>query len=235
MEKKVAGFIIAPIWHEIMQSVLLRKSGDSFTPPEQFPAPKPVLRGEWRGGREYIVDKISGKQATENTPLELQEKKVIPEVHSILYWINKNDPLGPIPINPSEDSQFTNWEYQVRIWATRNGFVDQNESIIPKTFDDIHTPDKTPRITHIQFNPAQSIFQKNETVILKPIIQSFFEIAQVDYFINDEYKGSIKRAPFELVLNLDQINIESNIISIRTILYDVFGNKSDYQTTIAVE
>ncbi len=234
MEKKIAGFIIAPVWHQIMDSALMQLPNEDFPTYSPFPEPKPVLRGEWRGGREYIVDKISGSLATENTPESSREQKVIPEVHSILYWINHNDPLGPAPSNPSNDSQFNNWEYAVRSWAASQGFVDQNESIIPKTSDTIHTPEKTPHITNIQFTPSKLVFRNEDTIILHPIIQSAFSTAQVDYFANDEYVGSIKKAPFEIVLHVNQFSPTNNI-NIRAVIYDVVGNTSEYKTTISVE
>jgi len=42
------------------------------------------------------------------------------QVHSILYYVNRNDPLGPPPSNPSSDPQFNNWEYAVQTWAGNN-------------------------------------------------------------------------------------------------------------------
>jgi membrane peptidoglycan carboxypeptidase len=39
------------------------------------------------------------------------------EAHSELYYINKNDPLGPAPVNPFDEPQFKNWE-----WAVQNTF-----------------------------------------------------------------------------------------------------------------
>src|SRR3989344_4020696 len=99
MEKKVAGFIVAPIGHEIMEYALSRVPQESFITPDKLPAEKAVLRGEWRGGREFEIDKISLKLATTFTPEETKEKKVVQEVNSILYWIKG-----------TEDSQFKNWE-----------------------------------------------------------------------------------------------------------------------------
>ena len=40
------------------------------------------------------------------------------EVHSILYWIDKNNPRGDAPSNPGFDSQYNNWEEAVQRWLT---------------------------------------------------------------------------------------------------------------------
>ena len=43
-------------------------------------------------------------------------------VHNILNWVNKDDPRGAYPTNPSNDPQFERWERGVRIWAQSNGY-----------------------------------------------------------------------------------------------------------------
>lgn len=109
MEKKVAGFIVAPMWRAFMDKVLAKTANDNFEDPlyntDKYQL-KPVLRGVWQGG------------LTQNN----NPSQVYGGVHSILYWLDKNDPNGPQPINPSNDSQFERWEYGVRNWANMNGF-----------------------------------------------------------------------------------------------------------------
>ncbi|MEK7504944.1 MAG: PBP1A family penicillin-binding protein, partial [Patescibacteria group bacterium] len=69
MEKRVAGMIIAPLWHEVMAKILPDLNAESFTDPlPTFTDLKPALRGYWQGGESYFIDKISGKLATAYTP-----------------------------------------------------------------------------------------------------------------------------------------------------------------------
>ena len=109
MEKKVAGFIVAPMWRAFMDQALARYPVEVFEDPliEDSNTLKPVLRGIWQGG---IMATSSGQQV------------VTGGVHEILHWVNKDDPRGPIPDNPSSDSQYDRWEYGVRIWAVENGY-----------------------------------------------------------------------------------------------------------------
>jgi len=108
MEKRVAGFIVAPMWRAFMDQVLAKTSNESFEEPlvENDIDLKPILKGIWQGG---VQSTTTGKVI------------ITGGVHSILNWINKDDPRGPIPENPSQDSQFERWEYGVRIWAQNNG------------------------------------------------------------------------------------------------------------------
>src|SRR3989344_3815439 len=93
MEKKVAGLIVSPLWRELMDKVLPRIALESFFKPEPYDPSllKPIFRGDMGEGP-----------------------------HSILYWVDKDNPLGPSPGNSSSDPQFRNWEYSVQLWETKN-------------------------------------------------------------------------------------------------------------------
>ena len=88
--QKQAGSILAavPIWHAFMSKALENQPVEFFNKPEVMSQTKPVLWGE------YISNG---------------------EVHDILYYVDKNNPLGPQPLNPESDSQFWNWELPVRV------------------------------------------------------------------------------------------------------------------------
>ncbi len=118
MAKKVSGLIVAPMWRAFMDEVLKTDPGNTFTKPQKESSfdLKPVLRGKWQGGVSNIP--VGTVFDPNNTPQE----SLSGGVHSILYWVNKDDPRGGQPIFPSMDSQFERWEYAVRKWATENGF-----------------------------------------------------------------------------------------------------------------
>ena len=189
MEKRVAGFIVAPIWHDFMAEVLKTIPVEPFVKPKKIETKKPVLSGEWRGGNTYTVDKLSGKLATTSTPPEFIETRIVPEIHSILYWIDKNNPQGPNPTNPQADSQFTNWESGVRAWAEKNGLLILESTNKPSDTDDIHTEKNKPRIA-IQTPTQNSSYAPDTTVPVRISVQSTFPIKQVDYFLNGVYVGS---------------------------------------------
>ncbi len=89
--QKQAGSILAaiPIWHDFMSKALENYPIEFFNKPEQTNQTKPMLNGE------YIINN---------------------EARDILYYINKNDPLGPQPPSPETDPQFWNWELPVKNW-----------------------------------------------------------------------------------------------------------------------
>lgn len=219
MEKKVAGFIVAPFWHEIMDYALSRVPNESFVPPDKLPAEKPILRGEWRGGKEYVIDKISQKLATEFTPEETKEKRVIQEVHSELFWLNPDSP------------QFPNWEKIVKDWALSQNLTDQNESVIPKEYDNIHVPEKFPKISDISISPQKNSYEDGESIVLTPKITAFYPVLQVDYFLDGEFIGSSNKNNFEIKTTIKNPEAK-NSINLKIKIYDSVRNSAEKEISI---
>ena len=82
-----------PMWNAFMTAALPEVPNTTFTQPDPTNATKPILKGDY----------VNNGQ-----------------VHSILYYVNKNDPTGPDPVNPAADPQYNNWETAVQIWAGNN-------------------------------------------------------------------------------------------------------------------
>ena len=94
MTKEGAGISASgPMWHEFMIKALSTMPNDKFTNPDPVTVNKPMLDGNY----SY-----------------LRNDNLFPEYHEILYYVDKRNPLGPIPSDPSTDSQFTNWEWAVK-------------------------------------------------------------------------------------------------------------------------
>ncbi len=123
MEKKVAGFIVAPLWSEFMRVVLAKSEEVPFGEPqfEDTTTLKAPLRGIWQGGDTVVVDRLTGTPANDTTPPNRREERVFQNIHSILYWVARDDPRGGRPEHPENDSQFERWEYGVSRWLTERG------------------------------------------------------------------------------------------------------------------
>jgi len=97
--QKQAGSILAalPMWHDFLSQVFEKYPDKipfkSFNEPEVVEEVKLMLNGQ------FIIQE--NNQST---------------THSILYFVDKNDPLGPIPSYPENDPQFKNWEQGVKLW-----------------------------------------------------------------------------------------------------------------------
>jgi membrane peptidoglycan carboxypeptidase len=93
--QRSGGSILAavPIWKTFRSEALLKFPTETFTKPELITSSKPMLNGQYSNNGE---------------------------IHTILHYVNRSDPSGPVPENPSQDSQYNLWEGPVRIWASQN-------------------------------------------------------------------------------------------------------------------
>lgn len=122
MAHKVSGLIVVPMWRAFMDAVVKDLPDESFNKPlnEDSYDLKPVLRGKWEGGISNLSTITTN--GTSSIPYNSLQETLSGGVHSILYWVDKDNPRGPAPANPADDPQFTNWEYAVRSWATAHGY-----------------------------------------------------------------------------------------------------------------
>jgi 1A family penicillin-binding protein len=96
MTHNVSGFIVGPMWNKFMQYALPMRPTQYFTRTTVNESGlKPILRGQWQ---------IPGSDGA---------------LHEILYWLNKNDPTGSTPADPT-DSQYSLWETGLSMWLTHN-------------------------------------------------------------------------------------------------------------------
>jgi hypothetical protein len=186
----------------------------------------PVIRGFWQGGQSYVIDRISGKLATESTPEETREERVVRNIHSILYWINKSDPHGPAPTDPTRDPQFASWEYAVREWARNQNLTDETSSVVPTSFDNVHGVTAAPRVTILSPSPDR-VFQSAETMRVSVTMTGERPALRMDAFINGSYISSTRTYPFTIDISLGNIETLQSDNLLKVVVYDSIFNRSE--------
>ncbi len=236
MEKKVAGFIVAPLWNAFLTEAFQQLGSTTpFTDPPPLPRDlKPVLRGIWQGNT-YFIDITSGKLATENTPDAFKKEVPSGEIRSILHWVNKDDPRGPIPENPAQDPQYPLWEFGVDLWK-KSVQLDEEKKEIPQEVSDTYNPENAPSIRIISPKPDSEITTQEEVVVRVKVKKRKFPIQQVDYFINGEFMGTARSAPYTLRIPPEKVNSlrEGELHTIYAVVYDQVLNKSIASSTFTV-
>ena len=111
------GMVAAPCWHEFMAEALKIIGSRNFNPAPVVTSNKPMLDGNYLVQRVFKIDRSTGLPATPSTPTINIGEVTFKEIHSLLYYVDKNDPTGRIPTNPGQDPQFNNWESPVINWA----------------------------------------------------------------------------------------------------------------------
>jgi len=228
MKKKVAGFIAAPLWNDFLKKVFENLPEENFPKTEQEEEKKkPVLNGFWQGGKIYLTDKITNKLATEFTPPELIKENVLTQIHSILYWINKDDPEGIVPKNPEKDPQFNLWEIPVRKWVEQQGIKEETKENIPVEYDDVHKPEYAPKI-NIKTPLPNTILKEKERLIIEIEEKSHFPLEQVSIYLGDNYLGSFSPPTYKTVVALESIIFTEEQTKLKLVVYDKMRNKNEY-------
>ena len=195
------------------------RSSENFTPPEPILSANPALNGGYAGEIKVKIDKDSGKLATNKTPPQKIEEKTFRETHTILHYVNKNNPQGGQPEHSEEDPQYQNWESAIQKWLLENPAVADTQSKPPTEYDDIHTDENKPIITIT--NPQNYSVAGNE-ISVKTNIFGRFPVKEVDFFVNNILVSSDFKYPFETTITLSGVELGEIIITARA--YDKYDN-----------
>jgi membrane peptidoglycan carboxypeptidase len=93
IDRKVAGYVMGPVWHKAMAVALESSPIEYFPDPLPNTSSKPSLRGIYCGPNG---------------------------IHTILSSVIKDNPNGDYPQNPTQDSQFYLWETPIQNWISQN-------------------------------------------------------------------------------------------------------------------
>ncbi len=257
MDKGAGVKAAAPIWNEFISKAYKLKGwgAQEFTKPEPIETSKPILNGSLASAITMPIDVISGKIATEYTPKELVEEKTFYDLHSLLYYVQKDNPRGEPPHNPEDDPQFTLWEEGVKKWMktqatstsswqppnSPSDFTEQATSSVkyvlpPTEYDDVHIPDNFPKISVIY--PPQNHVITEATLRLNISLTSTFPIQKIVVSFDDLAETTITNISllnrdYSILLSLPDFFLEKkgpHIITIRA--YDTILNKSAERVAI---
>lgn len=230
--------VAGPIWNKFISEALKKLPSDNFEKPDTNYDPetvKPVLRGFWQGNEGFFIDKVSGKLATEFTPDETKQEKVITNVKTILHWVDKNNIIGPAPSNPANDPQYRLWDVPIQNWWSQNSGKYQTVSASqkPTQEDDIHTEDSVPKVT-ISEPSKNKVYKSDERIQLRLTSSGKFPLQKIDVFINDIYSGT-SQAPISFSFIPAELENLRDDNEIRIIFYDTAYNRGEVVSSFEVE
>ncbi|MEK7464356.1 MAG: transglycosylase domain-containing protein [Patescibacteria group bacterium] len=207
MERRGSSILAAvPIWSAFLKETLLKYPSETFQAPDPIsPIQKPMLNGE------YVYNQIINGQNYS-------------QIHSILYYVDKKDPLGPLPEEPSADPQFNNWEAPVMKWASENIQNFHSQSQIGG-FINTRAPEGSPNVSVVNFYPSNGSFVNNPFLI-KAEVRSGSSLQKIDVYFNKSFVASFSPAGnyYSLQQNINHPLLPQNLIEIK--IKDVFGKES---------
>ena len=204
MEKKISGYIVAPMWRAIMDEALKQLPMETYDKPAPIsPDLKPVLRGDWRSGG----------------------------AHTILAFVDKDNPLGPAPTNPANDPQYWLWEYPIRMWAGAN--PGHYSPLQPTTSYGMQQQSDAPKIILVSPQTGNT-YDMGQKIPVSFQGSSKYPMSRAELYINGVIAQTLYSPPFDFSFYPGHIsNIQDNN-TLRIVVYDTNGNTSQITSTFNV-
>ncbi len=158
----LSGLITTPIWREFMDFALAELPNESFTQPQiATEGVKPVIRGEYLNTSE-LINNLQSTSTADQAAAQANIGAVYDNIHSILHYVDRGDPRGPVPTNPDNDPQYRNWEYAVQQWkeATFGGLISTSTATSTPTTPDNSEEEESPEEDEEQ-TPAERRRNRN--------------------------------------------------------------------------
>jgi hypothetical protein len=241
MKRGADGSIIAaPIWNQYMAKAHEGLAVENFAGYTPVVTDKPILNGLFAVETKVNVDKFSGKLATEYTPPAAIEERTFKQIHDTLYYIEKDNPQGPGPTNPTADPQYPSWEAGVQDWVTRQkanpdpaiaAQFDFINEAPPTEFDDLHQPGQQPTIF---LN-----YPRNNDTITTPIMNSSVTvsaprgISRVEYYIDDVLVQRATSAPYSMNYTISSMFV-NGYHKLKAVAFDDIDNQNEVQIDINI-
>lgn len=207
MEKKVAGFIVAPLWNEFMNEYF-KQHGDSPSfenPPAIDPTLKPILRGY------KYTPPVSDESASST------EGVATPE-HDILHYVDTGDPRGPAPANPWSDPQYPYWEYGVLLWRIGNGDAALGDVSVGTST----TITKRPKITIREPDDAE-VFRKSSAVRVRFSVTDAEHVVKTEYYLDGTLLVSENGLSTDFSFIPSEYDLDSGDHTLMVLVKDISG------------
>lgn len=207
MQKKGGSILAAiPMWSDFLREALQYLPPESFPRPEQsFVSSKPMMNGN------YIYKPELGGI-------------VYPQIHSILYYTHKNDPLGQFPSEPYNDPQFVGWETGAINWANENlsSFGSLYNKPLPVGAEEKNSFFQK-NISINGFGPANGSFVKSPFLVYADIIAKN-NLSNVELYFNGKLVANQPAVGTNFKFSWFVFNqiLSQNNIELRA--YDILGN-----------
>ena len=215
--------VAAPIWNGFMRRALEGTPVEGFVAPNIPTTGKAALDGIMPA-TTVTVDTFSGKLATEYTPASKREERTYAEYHSILHYVNREDPLGPAPANPGDDPYYASWEKGVSDWIAKRQLetgVQIVQTSAPTEFDDVHVPANLPvvRVT----SPSANAEFDARTIEIDASAEAVRGVKRVEFYVDGFFLGADTSYPWHLSATIPN-TLSRGYHTLKAVAYDDADN-----------
>lgn len=225
MRRGADGSVIAaPIWNAFMRRALTSVPIQSFITPTIPLTGKSVLDGNL-SAQTVVIDRASNKRATTFTPESYRITKQFVEYHNPLHYLQKDDPRGPTPSDPSQDPLYAPWEAAILDWLTRQ---QQTTGVVfeqgrpPTEDDDVHLPVYFPSVG-IE-TPSSNTEIGDRQLVSRVLATAPRGISRVEWYLDGYYLAEDRFAPYEISAAIPD-SISRGYHTLEVVAYDDVDNR----------
>jgi len=191
--------LAAPIWRDYMQKTLTGIASESFIRPAAITTGKGILDGIVGADVRTKYDAATNELANDQTPQDRIQERITRQIHDILFYVDKDNPRGPIPQNPEKDPQFSEWERAVRDWVKKTGAKEGAPSIEGAGAPAVSA--STPPSLSIN-SPQEGDTITSPAFTINIATDSPKGINKVEYYLDSILLGSATTSPYTLTTTL---------------------------------
>jgi membrane carboxypeptidase/penicillin-binding protein PbpC len=224
-------FVAAPIWNKIMERGLNGKPVEKFKTPKPNNTKKAILQGKLEAETTINVDAVTGKEipgeCLASWPPALVSQQTIKEVHSILHYVDRADPLGDPPADPTKDPMYKRWEEPVQAWAKKQKLLTTRPAMESCALRD---PSLLPVVSIA--SPADGASVSGNSVTATAAASGPNPIESVQYLLDDRDIGTSTEAPYAVAIPLNGVSTGSH--TLKAVATDSVKNIATTSITISV-
>ena len=224
MSGRADGSVVAaPIWNEFMKQALEGSDVEQFIKPGDYETGVMVLDGI-TPTQVIEIDTITGFPADQfSDPLSINRIE-IPIHHSILHYVDKNNPLSGQPKKPESDPQYDLWEEAIINWNQRTSTSSEYQLL--NEYNDSKKEENNPYFEILGLNEGDTI--NDNSLPLTISSQAKLGTSLINYFINNNLLSTRVvdgDGYYDEILNLN--NLPNGFHSLRVRVCDSYNNCSD--------
>ena len=234
MRKGADGeFVAAPIWHAFMEKALQHYNIDSFPKYKQEDTGKKVLDGKLKDTQKINVCEIPGSDdyclANNNCPSKKWDKKKFSNVHTILYYVNKDDPQAKQSSNYNKDPQYKNWENSITKYLKKHKDYGKGEA----PTEECQADDFKKYYPSISIkSPINDTTITSSTFPIEVTSSADFGIQEIKLYINDKEVASGNNS--SLKYQYDASDNNNSILKIKATIKDDNDNTESDNISVKV-
>lgn len=225
MRRADGSQVAAPIWQAFMKKTLEGAPSEKFTPYTKYQSDKMILHGKYNETTARVCN-VNNQILHETCcrPDQVVEK-TFREIHTILYYVDKDNPRGPVPEHPENDPMYERWEKPIQEWIAREK-IETGKA--PTETCDYHEEKNQPTINIT--SPAANDLIEDNNINIEAEGEAPLTSDKVEFYFDDKL-FDVKNGDPPFKTHYASYD-EPGFHTIKAVAYDKMGNTAQDSVTI---